>query len=292
MRSQRSAIYLSAAYVIVATTHAQTCVTADRYINQMPLYGQHNAAFPKNGANYCAPAVTAMMIRSQLDKPGVTARAGSWTYNNFSAVYTTQVLAEASAMHIDARSGTAWYNVYLGFQNPLQDVRNSNGTASVYEQDAHYPTQRTLRGYKAKLKEGYAVGLLIDYVREKRIYDGFPSCHLDHYEYHKHGGHYVAVRGFDGSKLFINNPLAPSRDKREFGVIPHTKNGVPVRVYLENNQLVPDTMNVNYLGPVKTYALPTTCSTNDANCKCDIALGISKAPVYAATPMDALYLAH
>ena len=231
------------------------------------------------------------MIRSQLDKPGVTARAGSWTYNNFAAVYTTQVLSEASAMNIDARSGTAGYNVYLGFRNPLQDVKNSDGTLSVYEQDSHYPTQRTLSNYKAKLRSGYAVGLLIDYVREKRIYDGFPSCHLDHYECHKHGGHFVAVRGFDGSKFFVNNPLAPSRDKREFGVMPHTKTGVPVRIYLENNYLVPDTMNVNYIGPIKTYNLPTTCSTNDANCKCDLALGISKAPVYAAIPMDTLYLA-
>ena len=234
-----------------------------------------------------------MMIQSQLDKPGVSVTIGSWTWNTFvGTLYTTKVLGEAATMRTDEQNWTYGYNVWLGFQNPLQDVRNSDGTLSVYEQDPNYPTQRTLSGYKEKLREGYAVGLLIDYVREKRVYDGFPSCHLVRYEYHKSGGHFVAVRGYDGNSFFINNPLNPSPEEREFGVMPQTKNGFPVRVYLENNYLVPSEMNVNYIGPVRTNNNPITCGTSDVSCECDLALGIARAPVYASISMDMLYLAH
>ena len=269
------------------------CVTADCYVYPMPLYGQHNAAFPFNGSYYCAPTTTAMMIQSQLDKAGVTVRSGSWTYDNFVGTpYETKVLAEASAMHTDDHNRTDAYNVWLGFNNPLLDVVNSDGTASVYEEDSHYPTQRTLDGYKEKLRSGYAVGLLIDFEREKRVYDGFPSCNLVRYEYHKSGGHFVAVRGFDGNFFFINNPSNPSRDKRSFGVMPHVKNGLPVQVYLENNWLVPDAMNVNYIGPINSNNVPTTCGANNISCQCDLSLGITTTPVYAATTFDTLYLAH
>ena len=179
-------------------------------------------AFPNNGNYFCAPATMAMMIQSQLDKPGVTVPVGSWTYNNFPPLYTTQVLAEASEMQTDPYRGTAQYNVHLGFQHPLLDVVNSDGRQSVYEsQYPDYPSQMTLSDYKAKLRSGYAVGLLVDYEKEKRIYDGFPSCHVIGYEYHKNRGHFVGVQGYDGNAFFVVNPLQPAREKRSFGIMPH-----------------------------------------------------------------------
>lgn len=286
-------IYLSVALLAFATfVHAQTCETGDCHINPMPLYNQYNAAFPNYGRNFCAPAVTAMMIQSQLDKPGVTVPVGSWTYNNFPPLYTTQVLAEAVETHTDPYSGTAGFNIHLGFVHPLQDVENSDGTLSVYEESNNYPAQRSLNTYKAKLRSGYAIGLLIDRVCEKRVYDGFPSCNLLRYEYRKNGSHFVAVYGYDGNFLFINNPMGAHQARKEFGVMPHTKNGVPVQVYLESGYLVPSWMNVSYLGPTTTYVLPATCPPNNADCQCDQALGITRAPVYASIPMFFSYLAH
>ena len=53
------------------TATANPCTTLDCYVNEMPLYAQRNAAFPNNGDDSCAPTTGAMMIQSQLDKPGV-----------------------------------------------------------------------------------------------------------------------------------------------------------------------------------------------------------------------------